>query len=88
MSVQDGIYHVLKSLYTANGGISISTINVTDGMFVMNGTTSVPKSILCLVLDKVRQVSVPVDQLQYPQLVPNKSLSQELNNQLCLILNT
>ena len=56
MSVQDGISHVLKSLYTANGGISISTINVTDGMFVMNGTTSVPKSILCLVLDKVRQV--------------------------------
>ena len=40
----------------------------------MNGTTSMPKSVPRLVLDKVRQVSVSLDQLQCPQLVPNKLL--------------
>ena len=30
---------------------------VTDGMLVMNGTTSVPKSILRYTVDKVRQGS-------------------------------
>ena len=32
-------------------------INVTDGMFCMNGTTSVPKSVLRYTEDKVRQGS-------------------------------
>ena len=32
-------------------------INVTDGMFCMNGTTSVPMSVLRYTVDKVRQVS-------------------------------
>ena len=35
----------------------ISTIYVTDGMFRMNGTTSVPKSVLHFTRDKVRQGS-------------------------------
>ena len=35
----------------------ILTINVTDGMFCMNGTTSVPKSVLRYSVDKVRQES-------------------------------
>ena len=39
-----------------------------------------------LVLDKVRQVSVSVNQLQYPQLVPNKSHSRELNNVLFVVV--
>ena len=39
-----------KDVYTGN-------INVTDGMFCMNGTTSVPKSVLRYSVDKVRQES-------------------------------
>ena len=35
----------------------ISTIYVTDGMFCMYGTTSVPKSVLHFTVDKVRQGS-------------------------------
>ena len=34
-----------------------SSIYVTDGMFCMNGTTNVPKSVLRYTVDKVRQVS-------------------------------
>ena len=33
-----------------------SGIRVTDGMFCMKGTTSVPKSVLRYTVDKVRQV--------------------------------
>ena len=49
----------------------------------MNGTPSVPKSVPRLVLDKVRLVFVSENNLQSPcsiKKVPNKSLSQELNN--------
>ena len=35
----------------------ISCISVTDGMFCMNGTTSVPKSVLRYSVDKVRKGS-------------------------------
>ena len=40
------------------------SIDVTGGRFKSNGTTSVPKSVPRLALDKVRQVSVSVDYLQ------------------------
>ena len=48
----------------------------------MNGTTSVPKSVPHLVLDKVRLLSVSESFLQcsYSRKVPNKSLSHELNS--------
>ena len=36
---------------------STNSINVTEGMFCMNGTTSVPKSVLRYSVDKVRQES-------------------------------
>ena len=34
-----------------------AVIYVTDGMFCMNGTTSVPKSVFLYTVDKVRQLS-------------------------------
>ena len=40
----------IKDVYTGD-------INVPDGMFCMNGTTSVPKSVLRYSVDKVRQES-------------------------------
>ena len=51
----------------------------------MNGTTSVPKSILRYSVDKVRQESeseVCCSTASYVQKVPNKSLSHELNSLL------
>ena len=51
---------------------------VTGGMCMSNGTTSVPKSVPRLVVDKVRLVfmSVEFDSSFYVQIkVPNKSLN-------------
>ena len=47
----------------------------------MNGTTSMPKSIPRLVLEKVRLLSISESILQcsYSRKVPNKSPSHELN---------
>ena len=53
----------------------------------MNGTTSVPKSVPSLVLDKVRLLSVSENNLQYCSIkVANKSLSEELNNVLFVVV--
>ena len=42
-----------------NIGHEIVDINVTDGMFASNGTTSVPKSVLRYVVDNVK-LFVPI----------------------------
>ena len=59
----------------------LTDMYVTGGMFKSNGTTSMPKSVPRLVLDKVRLVFVSevVHSNVLVQNVPNKSLSQELN---------
>ena len=61
-------------------------MHVTGGMFKSNGTTSVPKSIPRLVVDKVKLLFSSELFLSHSILigikVPNKSLSQELNNVL------
>ena len=48
----------------------------------MNETTSMPKSIPRVVLDKVRLLSASeiILQCSYSRRVPNKSISHELNN--------
>ena len=60
------------------------SINVTGGTFMSNGTTSVPMSIPRLVVDKVKLLFSSemflIQSILFDIKVPNKSLSQELNN--------
>ena len=59
---------------------------VTGGMFCMNRTTSGPKSVLRLMLDKVilmcSDLRCPTPVSMFEIKVPNKSLSHELNSVL------
>ena len=57
-------------------------INVTGGMFKTNGTTSMPKSVPSLIVDKVKLLYSSemflIQSILFYIKVPNKSLSQEL----------
>ena len=59
---------------------------VTGGMFKLNGTTSVPKSVPRLVVDKVKLLFLSemflIQSILFDIKVPIKILSQELNNVL------
>ena len=57
-------------------------IYVTGGMFEANGTTSMPKSVPHLILDKVRLLFSSEMFCSSQIKVHNKSFSRELNNVL------
>ena len=61
-------------------------MHATGGMFKSDGTTSVPKSVPRLVVDKVKLLFSSemflFQSILFDIKVPNKSPSQELNNVL------
>ena len=78
------MYTLNSIVITINFDMTQHNIYVTGGRFESRGTTSLPKSVLRFVLDKARQVLVSEvfnSNVLVPN-VPNKSLSQELNNVL------
>ena len=65
---------------------SFGDIYVMGGKFKSNGTTSMPKSVSRLVVDKVKLLFSSemflFQSILFDIRVPNKSLSQELNNRI------